>query len=114
MNSANGARRRTDKIGDPACLVSPRHGEVSLSRSQIFCDRPPDTDKNSILWRGGRDEHITPCCLTATNRRYRSLRDLDDGVFILAWADFLPRLLHPPTPKQGEFCDSLSPEYNSP
>ncbi len=45
--AAKSARRRTDKIGDPACL---RHASgVSLSRTQIFCDRPPDADKNSIL-----------------------------------------------------------------
>ena len=31
---------------------------VSLSRTQfVFFGRPPDTDKNSILWRGGRDEN---------------------------------------------------------
>jgi len=43
-------------------VISPVWGHafgVSLSRTQIFCDRPPDTDKKSILWRGGRDEQIT-------------------------------------------------------
>ena len=52
LQAAKSARRRTDKIGDPACL---RHAcGVSLSRSQISCDRPPD--RKSQLYSGEAGE----------------------------------------------------------
>jgi len=57
----------------------------NLSRSQICIHPPPNTDKNSILWRAGETE--TPkYCLMAINRRDSPARaGLDGGKLILAW-----------------------------
>ena len=47
MNHANGARRRPAECGITR--------QVSPARKFVFIP-PPDTDKNSILWRAGETE----------------------------------------------------------
>ena len=86
-------RRRTDKIGGTR-LFCPASRRESLPLATIwsFYLHLAGEPLNHKLRAG---ETLTGVC--------GSFYDPDGGIFILAWADFLPRPLHPPTPeRQGE------------
>ncbi len=94
--AAKSARRRPDKIWDTACL---RHASgVSLSRTQfVFLGFARGVlIKTQYCSEAG--ETKTPTQLPdGKNRRYRSLRDLDGGVFVpSAWRIPSPHPFLPP------------------
>jgi hypothetical protein len=74
--------------------------QVSPARKFVFT--PRQIPKNRIcIVASGRDEHVNQLP-DGKNRRYRSLRDLDGGVFVpSAWRIPSPHPFLPPRQKQG-------------